>query len=180
MRNLWLELPPGPKDKFPDEIHVIVEIPKGASNKYEMNLEHGIIILDRSLHTSVVYPGDYGIIPQTLEEDNDAVDVLLITIKPSFPYCVIEAVPIGVLCMYDEEGKDFKILAVPSKEPRLSNIRNISDAPESELKEIEHFFLHYKDLEEQKWVEIKGWGDKEEAKEIITEAHNRFRRIFKK
>ncbi len=176
MRNLWKELPPGPKEKFPNEIYVVVEIPKGASNKYELDLDLGVIKLDRSLHTSTVYPGDYGIIPQTLSLDNDAVDVLLVAIKPSFPYCVIQARPVGLLRMYDEAGEDFKVLAIPSNEPRLARIHDINDVPESEIKEIEHFFMHYKDLEEKKWVKIEGWGDKEEAKKIILDAHE----IFKK
>ncbi len=174
MRNLWRELPPGPKDKFPEEVYVVVEIPKGASNKYELDLELGVIKLDRSLHTSTVYPGDYGIIPQTLSEDHDAIDVLLITIKPSFPYCVIPAKPVGLLKMYDEAGPDFKILAIPSNEPRLSHIQDINDVPVSELREIEHFFKHYKDLEEKKWVDIKGWGNRDEALEMIKKAHESF------
>jgi len=178
MRNLWKELPPGPKDKFPEEIFVVVEIPKGASNKYELDLELGVIKLDRSLHTSTVYPGDYGIIPQTLSEDNDAIDVLLITIKPSFPYCVIPARPVGLLKMYDEAGADFKIVAIPSNEPRLAHIHDIDNVPSSELKEIEHFFKHYKDLEEKKWVDIKGWGDKKEAIKIIVETHEIFKKRF--
>lgn len=178
MWNLWRDLPPGPRDKFPNEIFVVIEIPKGASNKYELDLELGVIKLDRSLHTSTVYPGDYGIIPQTISDDDDAIDVLLITIKPSFPYCVIPARPVGVLKMYDEAGADFKIIAIPSTEPRLIHINDVSDVPSSELKEIEHFFMHYKDLEEGKWVEIRGWGNKKEAMEIITSAHESFKRRF--
>lgn len=172
--NLWRNFPPGPKGKFPDEIHVVIEVPMGTANKYEVDLETGVIFLDRSLHTSSVYPGDYGFVPQTLALDGDAIDVLVLTVKPTFPYCVVRAKPIGLLKMRDEKGEDNKVIAVPVTEPRLSHIKTIDDLGEHRKKELSHFFQHYKDLEEGKWVEFLGFGGPEDAKKELLDANRAF------
>ena len=171
---MFESLPPGPRDKFPDEIFVVVEVPRGTSNKYEYDTEIGVIILNRALHTSTIYPGDYGFIPKTIAEDGDPIDVLIITHTPTFPYCVVPSIPIGVLKQVDENGADHKVIAVPSREPRFASIREITDLNENILKEIKHFFMHYKDLEEGKWVRILGWGNSIEAKKLIIDAHRKY------
>ena len=145
IQNLWRELRAGPR--VPEVVYAIVEIPKGSRNKYEYNKQDGIIMLDRVLYSSLHYPGDYGLIPQTFCEDGDPLDILVMINEPTFPSCVIEARPIGVFRMEDRGESDNKILAVPATDPIFGEYDDISDIPRHFLSEVAHFFQVYKDLE---------------------------------
>jgi inorganic pyrophosphatase len=153
----------------PDLVEVVVEIPRGSRNKYELDKERGIIVLDRVLYSSVHYPTDYGFIAGTLALDGDALDALVVVDEPTFPGCHIIARPIGVLDMRDEKGPDHKILAVPVGDPRFANIRDLSDIGQHWLLEIENFFQTYKALE-PKWTEVVGWETADVAQRVIQEA----------
>lgn len=155
------------------EIEVVVEIPKGTRNKYEAD-ESGAIWLDRLLFTSTRYPEDYGYVPETLADDGDPVDALVVLEEPTFPGCHIHARPVGVFRMRDEEGADEKVLCVPSSDPRWNHVTDVSDLPEHELREIAHFFDIYKDLEPGKRTEAKGWSGREDAELVVERAKQRY------
>lgn len=146
---------------------VVIEIPKGSHNKYEVDHETGRVYLDRVLFTSFVYPTDYGFFENTLGLDGDPVDALVLLEHPVFPGVGVKVRPVGVLNMSDEAGSDAKVIAVPHKDPRWLHIQDVNDIPEQTRKEIEHFFAHYKDLEPGKFVNIEGWGDAAEAEAIV-------------
>jgi inorganic pyrophosphatase len=152
------------------EIEAVIEIPKGSRNKYEADHETGEIWLDRLLFTSTQYPTDYGFMPDTLAEDGDPLDVLVLLDEPTFPGCHIKARPVGVFRMRDEHGPDTKILAVPATDPRWSEIHDIKDLPNFLLDEIQHFFDVYKDLEPGKVTAIEGWDGSEAAVAEIEKA----------
>ena len=177
MDNLFKNILPG--DKIPEEINVVVDIPRGSSNKYEYNEEGGYTELDRVLYSPMFYPFEYGFIPQTASEDGDSLDVALLITYPTFSGCVIKARPIGVLLMEDEEGTDNKIIAVPidKVDPRFKEIRTISDLGEHIKKEIEVFFSDYKKLEKEKYkfVKVGGWQGIEAAMEVIEKAVKRYK-----
>ncbi|HLT00585.1 MAG TPA: inorganic diphosphatase [Geminicoccaceae bacterium] len=157
----------------PHEINVVVEVPlRSDPIKYEFDKAAGAIVVDRFLYTTMFYPCNYGFIPHTLAEDGDPVDVMVIGRMPVLPGAVLPARPIGVLRMRDEAGPDEKILAVPlSRITRLwEQVRTYRDVAEIELQRIAHFFEHYKDLEPDKWVELQGWGEPDEAHRLILEA----------
>ncbi|MDQ0510419.1 inorganic diphosphatase [Ancylobacter amanitiformis] len=154
----------------PDEINVIIEIPAGgAPVKYELDKESGALFVDRFLHTPMFYPGNYGFIPQTLGDDGDPLDVIVISPIPLLAGCVIAARPVGVLMMTDEKGGDEKILAVPANSvyPYHSGVTNYTDLPPIIVDQVAHFFTHYKDLEKGKTVNIAGWKDAAGAGEVI-------------
>ncbi len=157
---------------IPDDINVIIEIPAHSEPiKYEVDKETGSLFVDRFLSTSMYYPCDYGYIPQTLSDDGDPVDVLVITPIPVNHGCVIRCRPVGILAMRDEAGDDLKILAVPiSKLTTLyDNVQEPDDVPPLLINRITHFFAHYKDLEEGKWVTLNGWlGSAEAKKEVLA------------
>lgn len=160
----------------PDDINVVIEVPIGGEPiKYEMDKEAGTLVVDRFLYTPMRYPGNYGFVPHTLSDDGDPIDVLVANTRPIIPGAVINVRPIGVLKMDDEGGGDEKIIAVPSNKLtlRYANVRNYTDLPEITWKQIEHFFVHYKDLEPGKWVKLIGWGDAAEAQRLIVEAITR-------
>ncbi len=160
----------------PEDVNVIVEVPVGGHPiKYEMDKEAGTLVVDRFLYTPMTYPGNYGFVPHTLSEDGDPIDVLIASTRPLVPGCVINVRPIGVLKMEDNSGKDEKIIAVPSPKLtlRYEKVKDYTDLPDITLKQIEHFFEHYKDLEPGKWVKIFGWGDSKEAGSLILEAIDR-------
>ncbi|CDM59579.1 MULTISPECIES: inorganic diphosphatase [Rhizobium] len=160
----------------PEDVNVIVEVPVGGHPiKYEMDKEAGTLVVDRFLYTPMTYPGNYGFVPHTLSEDGDPIDVLIASTRPLVPGCVINVRPIGVLKMEDNSGKDEKIIAVPSPKLtlRYEKVKDYTDLPEITLKQIAHFFSHYKDLEPGKWVKIFGWGDSKEAGALILEAIER-------
>lgn len=157
----------------PDEVNVIVEVPVGGEPiKYEMDKESGTLVVDRFLYTSMRYPGNYGFIPHTLSDDGDPCDVLIANQRGIVPGAVVAVRPVGVLRMQDEAGGDEKIIAVPTTRltRRYEKVLNYTDLPEITLKQIEHFFQHYKDLESAKWVKVLGWGDATEAKQLIVDA----------
>src|SRR6478736_69068 len=160
----------------PEDVNVIVEVPVGGHPiKYEMDKEAGTLVVDRFLYTPMTYPGNYGFVPHTLSEDGDPIDVLIASTRPLVPGCVINVRPIGVLMMEDNSGKDEKIIAVPSPKLtlRYEKVFEYTDLPEITVKQIEHFFEHYKDLEPGKWVKIYGWKGSKEAGELILEAVER-------
>lgn len=158
-----------PGDKCPEVVNVIVEIPKGSRNKYEYDEEMDEIRLDRVLYSAVFYPTDYGFIPKTRSEDGDHLDIMVVVSEPLFPGCVIPVRPIGILRMEDEAGKDDKIIAVAQKDPRLSEVKDISDLDDHYKKEIQNFFEIYKKLE-KKPVKVHRWHRKEEAYQVIKKA----------
>ena len=160
----------------PEDVNVIIEVPVGGQPiKYEMDKKAGALIVARFLYTPMTYPGNYGFVPHTLSEDGDPIDVLVCNTRPLVPGCVINVRPIGVLMMEDNNGKDEKIIAVPSPHltRRYEKVHDYSDLPEITLKQISHFFEHYKDLEPGKWSKIGGWGDEDYARKMITEAVER-------
>jgi len=163
-------------DNPPEDVNVIVEVSYGGQPiKYEMDKKSGALFVDRFLYTPMTYPGNYGFVPHTLSEDGDPIDVLICNTRPLLPGSVINVRPIGALIMEDDGGKDEKIIAVPS--PRMTqryvNIHDYTDVPEITLKQIEHFFEHYKDLEPGKWVKIGGWHDEDFARNLIIQAIER-------
>ena len=160
----------------PEDVNVVIEVPIGGEPiKYEMDKEAGTLVVDRFLYTPMRYPGNYGFVPHTLSDDGDPIDVLVANTRPIIPGAVINVKPIGVLKMDDEGGGDEKIIAGPSAKltQRYANVTNYTDLPEITWKQIEHFFVHYKDLEPGKWVKLIGWGDAKEAQKLILEAIER-------
>lgn len=153
-------------ENAPHQFNTVIEIPKGSTNKYEMDPRTGVMVLDRVLYSPLFYPFDYGFIPQTKYLDGDPIDVLVLISHPTFPGCVVEAKAIGVLEMRDEKGPDEKILCVATKDPRYSFRKSLNDLQDHTLRELVHFFEVYKTLEE-KSVEVIGWQDASLAFEII-------------
>jgi inorganic pyrophosphatase len=166
-----------------NDINVIVEIPMNADPiKYEVDKETGALFVDRFVSTAMHYPCNYGYVPDTLSDDGDPVDVLVITPFALMPGVVVRCRPIGLLKMSDEAGGDTKVLSVPIDKltPLYRHIQTARDLPEMVLSQITHFFAHYKDLEPGKWVKIEGWGGPEEAKKEIVEGVKRFRKAKSK
>jgi inorganic pyrophosphatase len=158
---------------MPDQVEVTIEIPQGSRNKYEYDHDTGKIRLDRVLHSSVHYPADYGFIPESLSKDGDPLDVLVLTLDPTFPGCIVTARPIGVLRMRDDKGEDEKILAVLVGDPRFEDIADLDDLHGHWLREIEQFFATYKLLEE-KDTDLQGWENARVARRVIQEAFDRY------
>ncbi len=157
----------------PDEVNVIVEVPVGGEPiKYEMDKDSGALVVDRFLYTAMRYPGNYGFVPHTLSDDGDPIDVLIANQRGIAPGAIIAVRPVGVLKMQDEAGGDEKIIAVPVQRltRRYDHVLNYTDLPDITLRQIQHFFEHYKDLEDKKWVQVVGWGDAAEAKDMISKA----------
>jgi inorganic pyrophosphatase len=157
----------------PEDVNVIVEVPIGGEPiKYEMDKAAGTLVVDRFLHTPMRYPGNYGFVPHTLSDDGDPIDVLVANTRPIVPGAYLNVRPIGVLKMEDDGGGDEKIIAVPSTHltKRYAHVQNYRDLPEITWRQIEHFFLHYKDLEPGKWVKLIGWGEADEARRLVDEA----------
>jgi inorganic pyrophosphatase len=160
----------------PHDVNVVIEVPIGGEPiKYEMDKASGALVVDRFLYTSMRYPGNYGFIPHTLSGDGDPVDVIVANTRAIVPGAVMSCRVVGVLLMEDEAGSDEKLLAVPSSKltQRYDGVENYSDLPEITLRQIEHFFAHYKDLEPGKWVKIKGWGDADAARRMVIEGVER-------
>jgi len=155
----------------------VIEIPSGSRNKYELDKDSGLFRLDRVLYSAVHYPGDYGFIPRTLHEDGDPCDVLVLVNEPTFPGCQIDVRPIGVLMMLDRGEPDDKILAVPSNDPYYAEYFDIADIPQHYLKEVEHFFHIYKDLEGRR-VQTVGWEKSEKALRVITDSIARYADMY--
>jgi inorganic pyrophosphatase len=157
-------------------LEVVVEIPKGSRNKYEMDHETHRIRLDRVLHSSVHYPTDYGFIPETLAEDGDPLDALVVVEEGTFPGCSVPARPIGLLHMADEHGTDIKVLCVAATDPRFDPIQNLEDLAPHWLREIEVFFETYKQLEDLKEVSVGGWEGAEAAWGAVEDCRRRLLR----
>jgi len=153
---------------------VLIEIPKGSRNKYEYDFELKKVRYDRMIFSSMMYPADYGFVPETLALDGDPLDVLVLVTEPTFPGCVIEVKPIGVFHMTDEKGPDEKVICVPVSDPIASRVNDLPELNAHLIKEIEHFFRVYKDLEKKK-VDVGGWGNVMEAKQIIADCIERYR-----
>ena len=155
------------------DVDVVIEIPQGSRNKYEMDHTTGRIRLDRMLFTSTVYPLDYGYIDNTLAEDGDPLDALVWLDEPTFPGCLVTVRPVAVFWMLDEKGPDAKVLTVPAADPRRGGVRDLADVPPYLTAEIGHFFDIYKELEPGKSADVRGWMDRTEAERVIKEAQLR-------
>lgn len=160
-------VPPG--TDLPGVVNAIIEIPKGCRNKYEVDKATGLIKLDRYLYSSSHYPGDYGLIPQTLAEDGDPLDILLMVNQPTFSGCLIESRVVGLFKMIDRGSNDYKVLAVPNSDPLFDEYSKLEDVPYHFLREVAHFFGTYKQLEGVN-VEVLGWAGISEATEVVKNA----------
>ena len=166
-----LELPIG--DKAPEVLTAVVEIPEDCSNKYEYDRSMNVFVLDRVLHSPVHFPGDYGFIPQTLSQDGDPLDILILGDSPTFTGCIYAVRPVGLFEMLDHGVCDEKVLAYAMGNPRFIDIHNYTEIQPHVLREVEHFFSVYKELEEKE-IKILGWKDREAAYEVIRSSHERF------
>ena len=168
--NLLHDVEPGTKEKM----NVIVEIPRGSQNKYEIDKKTGLIKLDRVLHTAQTYPFDYGFVPQTLWDDGDALDVVILTTAPLLPGILVHARPVAIMPMIDGGEADEKIIAVPADDPRFADIKDLEDVNAHTLKEIAHFFVTYKQLQKKEVQvgEYKGRADAEAAFERGRKMYN--------
>ena len=167
----WHDLAAGSSP--PDDVNVVVEIPRGSRNKYELDKKTGMFRLDRVLYSSVHYPGDYGFFPQTYAQDDDPLDAIVMTTVPTFPGCVIDVRPIALFRMMDKGDMDEKVLCVPARDPLYDHYRGIGDVAPHYLKEVQHFFEVYKDLEGGR-VQALGWEDGAAAREVIIESMARY------
>lgn len=159
----------------PDEVNVFIEIPRGSKNKYELDKETGVITLDRVFYTTFAYPMDYGLVPQTLWHDGDALDALVInSAEPYYPGVVVPARPVAVIRMIDTGEKDEKLICVPADDPRLEKIKDKGDIAPHVLKELTHFFEHYKDLQ-KKQVTIDGIEGRAAAQKVLAEGLKLYR-----
>lgn len=172
--NLWKEIPSGPS--APEIIYAVVEIPKGSRNKYEYDKDKEAFALDRVLYSPFQYPAEYGIIPQSLWDDGDPMDILVMMDQATFPGCIIESRPIGVMRMIDAGDSDDKILAVPVNDPRFKDVKDIKDVPQAYLDEIAHFFTEYKRLE-RKTTEVLGWENASEALKAIEYSMELYKKL---
>ena len=166
--NLWRDIPAG--DKPPSLVNVVVEVISGSRDKYEYKTEWEAFVLDRVLYSSVVFPVDYGFIPQTWFDDNDPLDVMILSYEPLEIGCVVKTRVIGVLIMEDEEGEDPKILTVPKTDPRFDGFNDLKDVHLHRLREIQEFFEIYKRIEPKKWTKFREWRNAQEARKIINYA----------
>ena len=157
------------------EFDVVIEIPKGSRNKYEVDHDTGRVKLDRYLYTAMGYPTDYGFIENTLGEDGDPLDALVLLPEPLFPGCLVEARPVGMFQMTDEAGGDDKVLCVPAGDVRWDHIQDLGDVSSFELEAIKHFFEHYKDLEPNKWVKAADFVDRAKAEAEVLASLERFK-----
>lgn len=175
--NLWHDISPG--KKLPELVNVIIEINKGSKNKYEIDKETGMIALDRVAHTAQDFPFDYGFVPQTLWHDGDALDVILLTTYPLLPGIMVEVRPVAIMRMIDSGDRDDKLIAVPSSDPRFTEIKDLADINKHTVKEIEHFYSTYKKLQ-NKVVEVTGFGGIAEAHEAVNEGLEMYKTKFNK
>ena len=174
--NLWQNVPPG--DNPPEILNAVVEVNSGSRDKYEYNPEWEAFVLDRVVHSSVVFPVEYGFISQTWYDDNDPLDIMVMSHEPLEVGCIIKVRPIGVIIIEDEEGEDPKILSVPISDPRFDDYKDIKDVPSHILKELQEFFETYKKLEPNKWSKSKEWKNAEEAKKIINYSIGLYKKTF--
>lgn len=174
--NTLVEQLPAGKNP-PHEVYCLVEIPKGGTNKYEYDHEMGVFRLDRVLYEAVFYPTEYGIIPQTFnDQDGDPLDIMVLSTFPTFPGCLIACRPIGVLHLVDTKEVDDKIIAVPAHDPRFEEIKNLNDLPNHTKKEIKNFWENYAELQPDKKIKVEGWSGKDKAHDIIKTAIQNFQK----
>ena len=176
MTNPWHDVELG--EKYPENVNVIIEIPKNCPLKYEIDKKTGLLVLDRVLYSSVHYPGDYGFVPRTYCDDGDAMDVIVITGHPVHPGVQASARIIGVMHMVDSNEKDDKLIAVYEKDPRYDEVKNINDLPKHTLKELKHFFETYKELQ-NKEVKVSEFKGKEVAYEVLKRSVEMYNKKFK-
>ncbi|MEM2101989.1 MAG: inorganic diphosphatase [Candidatus Bathyarchaeia archaeon] len=172
--NLWRDIPCG--DKPPELVNVVVEVVSGSRDKYEYKAEWEAFVLDRMLYSPVVFPVEYGFIPQTWFDDEDPLDVMVLSYEPLEVGCIVKARVIGALIMEDEKGEDPKILSVPIGDPRFEGYHDITDVHPHRLKEIQEFFEIYKRLEPRKWVKFKAWEKAAKAKKIVSYAMGMYKK----
>ena len=170
-RSLFMNIPPG--TKTPSVVNAIIEIPKGRRSKFEIDKATGLFRLDRYLFSSSHYPGDYGFIPRTLAEDGDALDMLIMVNEPTFTGCLIEARVIGLFKMNDKGAHDYKVLGVPNTDPLFAEYKTLDDVPAHFLREVEHFFATYKQLEGTP-TKTQGWADHKEALDEVQSSFDRY------
>lgn len=160
------------------KVNVLVEIPQGSSVKYELDKQKNQLVVDRFLYTAMFYPFNYGYVPETLAEDNDPIDIIVVSSSSVTPGSLLPAEPIGLLEMEDEAGIDTKIIAVPTEkiDPYFGKIKDIADLDESLKEKIKHFFEHYKELEKDKWVKLNQWQGKDAAEQAIVKAQKAYKK----
>ena len=173
---LWKNISPGANP--PSILNAIIECPQGSKAKYEISKMANVILLDRPLHSSVMYPHDYGLIPGTLSMDGDPLDILVLSTTSLLPLTVVQVKPIGMLIMEDEKGLDEKILSVATTDPVYKAYDNVDEVPVHYLSEITEFFRRYKNLEEPKYAIVKEWKNKELAHKVIQESIDRFKKHY--
>jgi inorganic pyrophosphatase len=173
--NIWKDIPPG--DKPPELLNMVVEVVMGSRDKYEYNLQWETFVLDRIIPSSVVFPVDYGFVPQTWFDDEDPLDIMALSYEPLEVGCVAKVRVVGALIVEDEKGEDPKILSVLVNDARFEGYRNITDVHKHKLVEIQEFFETYKRLEPRKWVRFKEWRNAEEAMKIVNYSMKRFERL---
>lgn len=174
MVNILKILPPGPNP--PKEVYCLVEIPRGCTNKYEYHKKLGVFILDRVLYESVFYPCEYGVIPQTLTDDGDPLDIMVLSTFPTFPGCFVVSRPIGALRLLDSGRKDDKIIAVPRDDPRFDHIENLEDLTPHFKKEIRNFWENYAELQRGKEIKVIGWREVKSAYQLINDAIKKYKK----
>lgn len=167
----YMKIPAG--TRIPDRVNAIIEIPKGRRSKFEVDKTTGLMRLDRYLYSSSHYPGDYGFIPQTTAEDNDPLDILVMVNEPTFSGCLIQARVVGLFKMKDRGSNDYKVLGVPDSDPLFGAYNDLEDVPKHFLREVEHFFATYKELEGVT-IQTEGWAGAEEAWEEVRASVERF------
>ncbi len=172
----WKNIIPGPNP--PDVVYAIIECPKGTQKKYEISKTTNLLILDRVLHSSVIYPQDYGFIPGTYADDDDPLDIMVLISSPTVPCALIKCSPIGVLLMDDEKGIDEKILAVAINDPFYNTFQELEELPAHYLNEIREFFKTYKNLEDNKCSCVRDWENKKHAKRLIEKSIKNFKEKF--
>lgn len=173
--NLWHDVEAGSKE----EMNVIIEIPRGSKNKYEIDKETGLIALDRAMHTAQDYPFDYGFVPKTYWDDEDALDVVVLTTYPLAPGILVRVRPVAIMNMIDGGEADDKVIAVPTEDPRWDDVRDLADVNKHTIKEMEHFFATYKKIQ-NKEVEVKGFKGKAEAEAAFERAQTLYQEKFAK
>ncbi|MBS7616892.1 inorganic diphosphatase [Candidatus Bathyarchaeota archaeon] len=173
--NIWRDLPCG--DKPPEILNMIIEVISGSRDKYEYNIKWETFVLDRIIPSSVVFPVEYGFVPQTWYDDEDPLDIMVLSYEPLEVGCLVKVRVIGALIMEDEKGEDPKILSVLVNDARFDGYKDISDVHPHKLREIQEFFETYKRLEPRKWVKIKGWKNAEEAMKIVEYTIKKFKEL---
>ena len=166
--------------KYPHIIPAFIEVAEKSRMKYEWDHTRNSLVLDRVLHSAVFYPHNYGFIPETLCDDGDPLDVLVMCQEPLIPGCIVDVRPICYMIMEDEKGRDEKLLAVVNKDPLYSHINDMNDIPKHVLKEISQFFETYKLLEKEKWSKVGSWHDKKDSFELIEQSKQHYQKIKKK